>query len=86
MDKLLYLCAAKAKKIAKNMLKAKYLSLLLAAVLLGQTPALAKEKKEKAKTEQKAKSKGKEKKGKSFLGIGKKKKTERRPSSGMRTC
>ena len=33
-------------------MKTKYLCLLLAAILMGQTPALAKEKKEKTKTEQ----------------------------------
>ena len=36
-------------------MKAKYLCLLLAAALLGQTPGLAQEKKDKPKTEQKAK-------------------------------
>ncbi len=54
-------------------MKAKYLSLLLAAALLGQTPILAREKKEKAKTEQKAKDKKTDqKKGKTFLGKKKK--------------
>ena len=43
-------------------MKAKYLSLLLAAALMGQTPSLAREKKEKAKTEQKAKDKKTDKK------------------------
>ena len=38
-------------------MKAKYLSLLLAAILMGQTPILAKEKKEKEKTEQTKKDK-----------------------------
>jgi len=38
-------------------MKAKYLSLLLAAALMGQTPMLAKEKKEKEKTEQTKKDK-----------------------------
>ena len=56
-------------------MKTKYLSLLLAAVLLGQTPAVAKEKKEKSKTEQKAKSQksGDKKKGPK-ASLGKKKK------------
>ena len=40
-------------------MKAKYLSLLLAAVLLGQTPANAKDNNDKPKTEQQAKQKGK---------------------------
>ncbi len=63
-------------------MKAKYLSLLLAAVLLGQTPVLAREKKEKAKTEQTAKDKKadqKEKKKKSLFG--KKKKDTPAPAS-----
>ena len=53
-------------------MKAKYLSLLLAAALLGHAPAIAKEKKEKPKTEQKANTQQKDKK-KLF---GKKKKTQ----------
>ena len=54
-------------------MKAKYLSLLLAAALMGQTPSLAREKKEKAKTEQKAKDKKTDKKkGKTLFGKKKK--------------
>ena len=62
-------------------MKAKYLILLFAAALLGQTPSLAKDKKEKAKTEQKAKDKkdnAQKKSGKSIFG---KKKKEGQPEA-----
>jgi hypothetical protein len=55
-------------------MKSKYLILLIAAALLGQTPSMAKEKKDKAKTEQKAKDKKTDqKKGKTLFGKKKKK-------------
>ncbi len=60
-------------------MKAKYLSLLLAAALLGQTPTMAREKKEKPKTEQTDKAKA-QKKQKGWKRIfGKKKKQQPEP-------
>ena len=64
-------------------MKAKYLSLLLTAVLLGQTPANAKDNNDKPKTEQQAKQKGK----KRLFGKKKKKKGSQaeQPKDSVRT-
>ena len=69
-------------------MKVKYLSLLLAAALLGLTPATAKDKKEKPKTEQQAKpgkSDGKQKGKRGLFGKKKKGQGAEQPKDSVKT-